>query len=571
MVRKQLAALVLVVLTAVACSSPPASSLTVASQSPSPGATGVTRSAVVAVVFDQAIDAATLPGGFTLTSGGSTVPGAVTYDATNRTARYTPTDLLAPDTTFTATVTTSVRGTDGARLASPLTWTFTTVASLPVVVTITPPTNGTITANPTPPYATGDVVTFSANPASGFTHAAWGGACAATAAGQDCVLTLTSDVTVSASFTATAPGPIAFTITQSAGGNVAANPPSPVASGTSVTFTATPDTGFTHTAWGGACTGQTAGQTCTLTITSPVNVTATFTATAPSPIAFTITQSAGGNVAANPPSPVASGTSVTFTATPDTGFTHTAWGGACTGQTAGQTCTLTITSPVNVSATFTAVPTEGIVVGASASAFAASGKDMAIDRPTGLAVGDLLIAHVAYTNTSRTVNGPDGWSEIAIYSTTGLIQAAYFKVATEADVDTLVTYTWSISGAPLTGATNGAAVALTHVTNVGGPPVFGFDGAASVTADTTIAAPSVADAPPGSLVLALFSSTTGFVQDADAYVSDMTTAYATEDAAVRLLGVHEILAAGGATGDRTATVATSGSPRIGQSIVIRPN
>jgi hypothetical protein len=301
-------------------------------------------------------------------------------------------------------------------------------------------------------------------------------------------------------------------------------------------------------------------------------VSATFTATAPAPVVVTITEPTNGSITADPTPPYVVGDEVTFSADPDGGYDHEAWGGACAATPAGQECVLTLTEDVTVSATFTAVPTEGIVVVSSASDFVASGKDMAIDRPTGLAVGDLLIAHVAYTNTARTVNGPDGWSEIAVHSTTGLIQAAYVKVATEADVDTLdLTYTWSISGAPLTGATNGAAVALTHVTNVGGPPVFGFDGAASVTADTTIAAPSVADAPPGSLVLALFSSNTGFVQTADAYVSDMTTAYATEEAAVRLLGVHEILAGGGATGDRTATVTTSGSPRIGQSIVIRPN
>ena len=423
MFRKQLAALSLVVLTAVACSTTPASSLTVASLSPSPGASGVARSVVVAVVFDQALGEATLAAGFTLAAGANAVPGLASYDASARTARFTPTNPLASDTTYTATLSTAVRGTDGARLATPLTWTFTTLAvpaGVPATVTITTPTNGTITANPTPPYVVGDEVTFTATPASGFTHTDWGGACDAFDAGEDCVLTLPGNVTVSA--------------------------------------------------------------------------------------------------------------------------------------------------------TFTALPTEAIVVVGSASVASVSGKGMSIDRPGGLAVGDLLLAHIAYADSGRTINpAQTGW---VLIDTDGipdtLTQFADYGIATQDDVDAIdQPFSWSVSAIPLT---TGAAVALTHITNVDAAnPVFGSAGATSAAAGTLITAPSVLAAPEGSLVLALYASTDGFVETADVHVADMTTAYAMIAGAVHLLGVHEFLTVEADTGARTATVATGGLPRIGLTIVLRPN
>jgi len=55
------------------------------------------------------------------------------------------------------------------------------------------------------------------------------------------------------------------------------------------------------------------------------------------------------------PSPVTSGTSITFTASPDSGYTFASWGGACS-QATSSTCTLVINGDESVSANFTATP-----------------------------------------------------------------------------------------------------------------------------------------------------------------------------------------------------------------------
>ena len=61
---------------------------------------------------------------FTLTQGTTAVPGSVTYSGT--TATFTPTDVLAAVTTYTATVTTGAKSLTGNSLASNSVWSFTT-------------------------------------------------------------------------------------------------------------------------------------------------------------------------------------------------------------------------------------------------------------------------------------------------------------------------------------------------------------------------------------------------------------------------------------------------------------
>ena len=124
--------------------------------------------------------------------------------------------------------------------------------------------------------------------------------------------------------------------------------------GTSVTLTATPDSGSTFTGWSGACSGTGA---CIVTMTSDKAATATF---AQQQYTLTVTKAGtgSGTVASNPAGincgadcseTYNQGTSVTLTATPDSGSTFTGWSGACSGV---GTCTLNMTSDKAATATF---------------------------------------------------------------------------------------------------------------------------------------------------------------------------------------------------------------------------
>ena len=122
----------------------------VVSTSPATGATGVAFGQTINATFLQlpaqdpdsagaALKCSTVTGTtFTVTTVAGPVSGVVS--CTGSTATFTPAGPLAPNTTFTATLTTGVQDVAGVGLASPFVWTFTT-DTIPVVIA-TVPANG---------------------------------------------------------------------------------------------------------------------------------------------------------------------------------------------------------------------------------------------------------------------------------------------------------------------------------------------------------------------------------------------------------------------------------------------
>jgi YVTN family beta-propeller protein len=112
----------------------------VTSTSPADGATGVSTTSAVTATFNQPVKASTVnTNTFTLTGPGTTpVAGNVQLSSDGLTATFTPTNPLQPSTTYTATISTGVQDTSGNNMASPKTWSFTTVAVPPSVTSTTP-------------------------------------------------------------------------------------------------------------------------------------------------------------------------------------------------------------------------------------------------------------------------------------------------------------------------------------------------------------------------------------------------------------------------------------------------
>lgn len=91
-------------------------------------ATGIPLNKVISASFNEAMNPATITAtSFTLKNGTATVVGTITYN--NNLASFTPTNKLAPNTTYTATITTAAKSANGIALASNYEWTFTTGAN----------------------------------------------------------------------------------------------------------------------------------------------------------------------------------------------------------------------------------------------------------------------------------------------------------------------------------------------------------------------------------------------------------------------------------------------------------
>ena len=110
------------------------------------GATSVPLNQLVSATFNKPMNPATLNGTtFKLTGPGLTpVAGLVAYAAIGDTLTFTPASNLAPNTLFTATITTGAQDLAGDALASNYVWTFTTG---PTVTVIAPEIVSTVPAN----------------------------------------------------------------------------------------------------------------------------------------------------------------------------------------------------------------------------------------------------------------------------------------------------------------------------------------------------------------------------------------------------------------------------------------
>lgn len=110
--------------------------LTARTIAPADGTQGIAITSPIVVVFDRPIDPQTVNDNLVTIS--PAVSGSVSVSAAEgaaglrddaqRILRFTPSGSLPVNTTFTVSVGAAIRGTDGSRMVTPLSWTFTTGA-----------------------------------------------------------------------------------------------------------------------------------------------------------------------------------------------------------------------------------------------------------------------------------------------------------------------------------------------------------------------------------------------------------------------------------------------------------
>ena len=123
---------------------------TVTFTDPTSNANGVDVNTTVQVGFDKTMDCTTFSATtFTLMQGATGVAGA--FSCAGPTVTFTPTNILASNAAFTATVTTGVKDSAGIALAANYVWSFSTgsliTGALPTIISTTPATATPPTTN----------------------------------------------------------------------------------------------------------------------------------------------------------------------------------------------------------------------------------------------------------------------------------------------------------------------------------------------------------------------------------------------------------------------------------------
>ncbi len=266
-----------------------------------------------------------------------------------------------------------------------VTTTFNLGTSFTLTVTAAGTGTGKVTSSPagincpatacSASFASGSTVTLTATANTGSTFAGWSGPAGAGCPGTGtCTVTMSAAESVTATFNTTTNFTLSVTEAGTGTGTVMSSPAgincpatacsTSFASGSTVTLTATANTGSTFAGWSGpAGAGCPGTGTCAVTMSAAESVTATFNTTTNFTLTVTEAGTGTGKVASSPAgincptttcsASFASGTMVTLTATANSGSTFAGWSGpAGAGCPGTGTCTVTMSAAESVTATF---------------------------------------------------------------------------------------------------------------------------------------------------------------------------------------------------------------------------
>jgi uncharacterized repeat protein (TIGR02543 family) len=239
-------------------------------------------------------------------------------------------------------------------------------------------------------YTSGSVVTLTPVAASGWTFSGWSGDLSGSA--NPATVTMNSNKVITATFTQ---AQYSLSVYVVGGGSVSKSPDqSSYASGSIVTLTATPSSGWSFSGWSGNFSGS--ANPAQITMNNPKVVIATFTQ---NPIYYSLSVTVVGtgcSVTKNPNSATyLSGTIINLTPVAASGWVFSGWSGDLSGN--ANPATITMTTDKVVTATFTQNPiyyslTVNVV-----------GYGSVTKSPS-------LATYTSGTTVTLTPNGVSGWS-----------------------------------------------------------------------------------------------------------------------------------------------------------------
>jgi uncharacterized repeat protein (TIGR02543 family) len=267
----------------------------------------------------------------------SSITGTVTYSGVI--ASFAPAVPLVPFTTYTGRIKTMVKDLMNNSLQTDYVWTFTTIPQ--VISSSLPIAGGTTTGTGT--FNQGSSVTLTAIPNAGYSFLNWteNGTIVSTSSSYQ--LTMAGNKALVANFTLN----LVVTLSSSPSVGGTTTGAGSFTPGSSVTLTATPNTGYTFVNW----TEGTSIVSTNAIYTSPLNASRSLVANFVTSGFSLNVIAVNGTAVKNPVlASYNSGALVQITATPSTGYTFTGWSGDATGSL--NPLSVTMNANKNITANF---------------------------------------------------------------------------------------------------------------------------------------------------------------------------------------------------------------------------
>jgi hypothetical protein len=294
----------------------------VVSTDPMNKAVDVILGKVISATFNTAMKAATInTTTFIIMQGSTSIAGTVAPTANNAVFTFKPTVALLPFTTYTGTITTSAKDTLGSAMVSAYVWTFTTI---PQVTLSSNPAAGGITAGGGT-FANGSLATVTATPNTGYAFTNWTNNGVIASKSPSYQFTMAGNISLVANFAPVVAGKFALTLSSSpaAGGTTVGS--GLYNAGSSVTATATPNTGYTFTNWTDNGVIASVSSSYQFVLAGNRTLVANFKLIPSSQFAVVLSSNPPSGGTTTGSGSYNAGSSVNVTATANAGYTFTNW------------------------------------------------------------------------------------------------------------------------------------------------------------------------------------------------------------------------------------------------------
>ena len=319
----------------------------VVSTDPADKAVDIVLNKVISATFNTSMAPSTInEKTFIIKQGATVITGTIA--ATSGTVfTFTPTQPLLPFVIYTGTITSAVTDTLHTAMVSNYSWTFTTIPQ--VTLASNPVIGGTTDGAGT--FAQASAVTVTATPNTGYTFTNWtdNGVIASTSSSYQ--FTMAGNRALVANFKVIPASQFAVILNSSPTAGGTTNGSGSYNSGSKVTVTADPNTGYTFVNWTENSNIVSTSSSYQFILVGARKLVANFKAIPPSQFALVLSSSPAAGGPTTGSGAYSAGSSASATATANPGYTFTSWSGDATGT--NNPLTVTMNANKHITANFT--------------------------------------------------------------------------------------------------------------------------------------------------------------------------------------------------------------------------